>query len=125
MLFESRHLSAAVEFDVQLAGETTADTTKLAQIVKTTFLLAMDPRPSLGQRAILGSIAKELRERLRMLLSERFKAGTPFLVAANREIVTTNRYLEDEAAKLEKIADTIEQLGKLVAAVDKLVDIIA
>lgn len=121
---ETLYLAVDIKFDVALASPATLDTEKLTAAARAAYLLSMDARISIGHRATLNALGDKLSDRLTFLLKAKFEEGTTELVAANNRIAETNRYLREEAAKLDKIADTVEQLGKLVAAVDKLVGIL-
>lgn len=118
------YLTTNVELSVFDRATTTADTTTLAEAVRTTFMLSMDARVSLAQRSILNILGGKLRDQLRDLLGEIFDPGTEALQSANRDIKTVNTQLSEAKAAIDKIADTIEGLGKLAAGLDKLISLI-
>lgn len=118
------YLTTNVELSVFDRATTTADTTTLAESVRTTFMLSMDARVSLAQRSILNILGGKLRDQLRDLLGQIFNAGTEALQSANRDIKTVNTQLSEAKADIDKIADTIEGLGKLAAGLDKLISLI-
>jgi hypothetical protein len=102
---------------------TKTDNAMLAKIVEECFLLAMDNRLTLQQRAQFGELAEHLRAKLMILFSKTFDEGTPELLEANKQLKKVNAMLKKAAEDLAKIADTVEQLSKLVSTIDSLLKI--
>jgi hypothetical protein len=102
-----------------------ADTTRLAEAVKTTFLLSMDIGLPLSQRSILNALGVRLRDQLRDLLGEVFEAGAAELRDANAKIKAVNAQLDVAKQNLARVADTIEGIGTLIASLDKLISIVS
>ena len=109
---------------VDQAGDVSADTTTLAESVKSIFMLSMNGGLPLEHRAILNVLGGRLRDQLRELLGQIFDANTAELVEANGKIEQINAQLEEAKGRLDRIAETIENLGKLIASLDKLISII-
>lgn len=99
------------------------DNATLAQIIDDCFMLSLDDRLDPEARSRLGHIAEHLRSQLLILLSKSFDEGTPALVDANAKIKKVNASLKQFAVELAGIADTFEQLGKLVSVLDGLAKI--
>jgi peptidoglycan hydrolase CwlO-like protein len=116
--------TTTVELSAFDRAETTADTTTLAEAVRSTFMLSMDARLSLGQRSVLNVLGGRLRDQLRDLLGQIFDAGTAVLSTANRQIREVNTELTAAKADIDKVADTIESIGKLAASLDKLISLV-
>lgn len=102
----------------------TADTTTLAEAVKTAFLLSLDDGLPLSQRAILNALGGKLRDQLRHLLGRVFDSGMEALATANSRIKTVNAELLKAKQQLDGVADAIEGLGKLVASLDTLLALV-
>jgi hypothetical protein len=100
-----------------------ADNATLAQIVDDCFMLSLDDRLDMNSRSRLGHFAEHLRAQLLVLLSKSFDEGTPALLEANGKIKAVNARLKQFAEQLAGIADTFDQLGKLVSVIDGLLKI--
>lgn len=108
-----------------IEADVTVDTTALSQIVKDAFLLSMDGRVSEGQQGALNAYGVALRAQLRELLGKIFDADADKLRRANTTITAVNAALKKAKADIDKVADTVEQLGKLVSQLDGLLKIAA
>lgn len=106
------------------ASDRSADTTTLAEAVKTTFHLSMNGGLSLAKRAQLDALGGKMRNQLRALLGEVFDSGTPALLDANEKIRSVNRQLDEAKTSLDRVADAIEGIGNLIASLDKLLSIV-
>lgn len=104
-------------------GDVTVDTTALSEIVKDAFLLSMDGRVSESVQDLLNGHGIALRAQLRDLLGKIFQANTGKLTHANETITAVNVGLKKAKADIDKVADTIEQLGALVGQLDALLKI--
>jgi hypothetical protein len=102
---------------------TKIDNATLAKIVDECFMLSTDGGLTPNQREMFGHIAEHLRGQLMILLSKTFDEGTPELAAANKQITAVNAQLKKDAEGLANIADTLEQVSKLVSVVDGLLKI--
>jgi|ERR1051325_5881685 hypothetical protein len=100
-----------------------ADNARLAQIVDDCFMLSIDDRLDPAARLQFGHFAEHLRAQLLLLLSKTFDEGTPALLDANQRIQSVNASLKKFAEQVAGIADTFEQLGKLVSTIDGLLKI--
>ena len=101
------------------------DTQALALLVDRCFDLSMDGRLSRSQRSRFLILAKRLRGSLLNLISARFEEDAKGLAEANAELVAIGERLGEEGAKLQKVADTLVQLGKLVGSLDRLLGVAA
>src|SRR5262245_27523230 len=99
------------------------DNATLAQIVDDCFMLSIDDRLDPDSRSRFGHIGEHLRAQLLVLLSKSLDDGTPALVDANSTSKSVNARLKAFAEQLAGIADTFEQLGKLVSVIDGLLKI--
>jgi hypothetical protein len=99
------------------------DNATLAQIVDDCFMLSLDDRLDPSARTQFSHFGDHLRAQLLVLLSKTFDEGTPALLEANAEIRNVNDSLKEFADQLSGIADTFEQLGKLVSVIDGLLKI--
>ena len=102
---------------------TKTDNATLAKIAEECFMLSMDNRLTLEQRAQFGRLAEHLRGQLMILLSKEFEEGTPELLEANAQLRRVNRKLKEAAEDLARIADTVEQISRLVSVVDGLLKV--
>jgi prophage DNA circulation protein len=102
---------------------TKTDNATLAQIVDDCYMLSIDDRLDPDQRSRLNNLADHLSSQLTLLLSKTFDEGTPALVEANKTIKDVNATIKQFAGQLAGIADTFEQLGKLVSVLDGLLKI--
>lgn len=99
------------------------DNATLAQIVDDCFMLSVDDRLDSNTRSNFGHLAEHLRAQLLVLLSKSFEKGTPALVEANGKIKAVNARLKQFAEQLAGIADTFNQIGKLISVIDGLLKI--
>ena len=103
--------------------DATVETTALAEIVKDVFLLSMDLRVPSELQGLLHAIGTKLRTQLRELLNKVFDAGTAELLAANETITEVNARLKQAKADIDRVANTVEGLGKLAKQLDDLLKI--
>jgi hypothetical protein len=99
------------------------DTTTLTQLIDACFNLSMDGRLDQQQRSDFLAMGKRLRGSLLNLLSATFDEGTPAVLSANAEISRINNGLKAQAERLNQIAQTVKDIGSLVASLDKLIGI--
>lgn len=118
-----RHFATSLSLDTLDVAAHTVDTTQLAEIVKQVFLLSLDGRLSPGMRGNFNALGVQLREQLRKLLREVFEGDVEALRQANAEIGRINGDLKQAVEKIDRAADSIEQLGALVGALDKLIGV--
>lgn len=121
---QGRYFNQRIDLRTSEVDDRVVDTTDLADAIKKAVLLSMDGRVSTGRRGALNALAIRLREQLRVLLVQVFDAGTAELKAANAEIAGANASLDEAASDLDQVVGTIEDLGKLAAALDKLLAIV-
>lgn len=119
-----RGFSQTLTLSLKEEAESTVDTAALAQIVQDTFLLSMDARVPEAIQGTLNAHAITLRLQLRELLGAVFQAGIAELVAASATIKKVNADLKAAKASIDKVASTIEGLGKLVGQLNQLLKII-
>lgn len=119
-----RYYATKLNIDELDVDASTADTTQLAEVVQTVFLLSLDGRLSTGMRGNLNSLGMQLRNQLRELLTQVFEAGTAALVEANDDIDEINANLKKALQDINKTTDLIEDLGALVSSIDKLLGIV-
>lgn len=119
-----RYYASKLNVEALDVGASTADTAQLAELVQTAFLLSLDGRLSTGTRGNLNALGVQLRNQLRELLAQVFEAGTTELVEANKAIDEINADLKVALRDINKVADLIENLGALVASLDKLLGIV-
>lgn len=107
-----------------LVADQYVDVDTLGSSISTCFRLARDGRYSESQRGSFYAKGVALREQWKVLLGEAFDAGTPDLVKANATIKAVNASLAETLRDINKAADTIQQLGTLVAQLTKLIEIV-
>jgi hypothetical protein len=106
------------------AASQTIDTAKLAEVVQDAFLMSMDGRLSEAVQGSYYANGVTLRAQLRELLIEVFEADTPELLRANATIKQVNTKLKAVKAQIDQAAKVLEDLGALVAQLDKLLQIV-
>lgn len=116
-----RHFATTLSLDTLNVDARTVDTIQLAEIVRQVFLLSLDGRLTPGMRGSMNALGIQLREQLRKLLAQVFEDGSDALGDANAEIRQVNADLKTATDRLDKAADTIEQVGALAGALDKLI----
>lgn len=107
----------------EIADDQTVDGPGLAAAVSVCFRVARDGRYSEAERGAFYANGVMLREQMKVLLGDIFDEGTDDLVQANAMIKTVNAELGATLADINRAADTIEQLGALVAQLTKLVEL--
>lgn len=119
------NLTLAATFDIHLDDEyLELDLPHLMEVVSKCFKLNRDGRRSLEVRHQYLDEGERLQKKQDSLLNKYFVSGTDAVLAANKKIALTNKATTKALADLESDADTIEQLGALASALDKVLDII-
>lgn len=100
------------------------DNQKLASIIEKCFDYAMTAGVSEDQKKKeFGAVGKRLRGNLVNLISAEFEAATAEFQNATKELAKVNVILQNNAAVLNNIADTLEQLNKLASILDDLLKV--
>ena len=104
---------------------TKLDTVTLTQIINDCFDFSMDGRLTEAEQDQFRAHGKRLRGHLISMLTIRFDEGTPALLQANTELQKVNDQLSDDAAALQKVTDTLNNIAQLAASLDKLLNVAA
>lgn len=99
------------------------DNETLTKMILLCFDLSTDGGVPAELRPEFLALGKRLRGTLMNLLSLQFDAQTPKFIEANGKIKTVNKALKKTASDLSNLANTIEQVGKLVGTLDDLLKI--
>lgn len=114
-------LAFSVDANQLSAQQAQVDTNQLTDIVNQCFLASMDGRFTQEQRGQFLAFGAGTREQLRMILGKVFENATTEVNQANSAITAVNKNLKSTIEDLSHIANTIEQLGRLVAVLDALI----
>ena len=96
------------------------DTEKLVVCIERCFNLSMDGRLSQARRSEMLALGKRLRGSLINHLTATFPDDLKQVDDANKQLQEVNKTLADANAAINKIADTVKEINKLVTVLDKV-----
>jgi hypothetical protein len=100
-----------------------ADTDTLTTMISTLVDLSMDGRFSDDEQQEFLVLAKRLRGTLLNLLSARFDAGTPSVLAANNSLTSVNTQVQALSNDINGTANAIASVTNLVGQLDGLLKV--
>ena len=103
----------------------TVDTTTLTETINRCFDYSMDGRLTPARQTKYLTQGKRLRGHLLNLISARFEDGTQAVIDANAKLKEVNAQLKDSVASLERAAEVLANIAKLVKVLDGLLGIAA
>ena len=98
----------------------TTDTTTLASLIKTCFILSADLDLSPDQRKAFLVAGKQLRGSLVNLLSATFQDGTQAVLDTNKKLNQINQQTAQLTKNLTKADEVLNQVNGLVGVLDGL-----
>lgn len=99
------------------------DTATLTKLINLCFDLSTDGGVPPEVRPQFLALGKRLRGTLVNLLSVQFDENAPRFIAAGQALKRVNAELKRTAERLDRFANTIESIGKLIGVLDDLLQI--
>jgi hypothetical protein len=99
------------------------DNQQLAGIIEKCFGYAMDGGVKDVDQKKFSAMGKRLRGNLLNLITAEFEASTTQFQEASKELTKVNVILQNDAAVLSNVANTLDQLNKLASILDELLEI--
>ena len=100
------------------------DNKQLVVCIEKCFDLSMDGRLTQPRRSEMLALGKRLRGSLINLLSAEFADDLKAVKDANQKLQAVNQTLTDSIAAINKIADTVKEVTRLVTSLDKLLKLV-